>query len=204
MLGRHTSRMSLSVRRGISSGLPLRLHTTPSSLWQQKTAPLMGRTLASAAASPALSTENSTNTPSAVLHRTLKSAPRQVVAGDGHYLIFSDGHKMLDSTCGAAVACIGYNNQRVKKAMVDQIDKFAYANSMFFGHPVGEALAAELVNSTGGVMSKAYVMCSGELSYYPSWLYVPLTSALSARLRGNGHSYQNGSPILYGIEPQAE
>ena len=159
MLGRHTSRMSLSVRRGISSDLPLRLHTTPSRLWQQ-------RTLASAAASPAVSTENSTDTPSAVLHRTLKSAPRQVVKGDGKYLIFSDGHKMLDSTCGAAVACIGYNNERVKKAMVDQIDKFAYANSMFFGHPVGEALAAELVNSTGGVMSKAYVMCSGELSYY--------------------------------------
>lgn len=165
MLGRHTSRMHLRVRRGISS----ELHTPRASgLRPQKTVSPMGRMLASAAASPASSSESSTGNPSAVLHRTLKSAPRQVVSGDGHYLTFSDGHRILDSTCGAAVSCIGYDNQRVKKAMIDQIDKFAYANSMFFGHPIGEALAAELVNSTRGVMSKAYVMCSGESSYYPS------------------------------------
>ncbi|KAH7109766.1 ornithine aminotransferase, partial [Dactylonectria macrodidyma] len=101
------------------------------------------------------------NVPSAVLHRSLKSAPLQVVSGDGKQLTFSKGHKITDTTCGAAVACIGYNNKRVKKAMVEQIDKFAYCNSMFFGHPIGEALAAELVNGTDGVMSKAYIMCSG-------------------------------------------
>lgn len=102
------------------------------------------------------------NMPSAVLHRSLKSEPLQVVSADGRHLTFSNGHQILDTTCGAAVACIGYNNKRVKKAMVEQIDKFAYCNSMFFGHPVGEALAAELVNGTDGVMSKAYIMCSGE------------------------------------------
>ncbi|RJE25084.1 Aminotransferase [Aspergillus sclerotialis] len=162
MLGRSTSKMPLSVGRGIGSQVPLRLHAAPSSrLWQQRTFHQMGRTSASAAASPVPSTADSSEPQSAVLHRTLKSAPRQVTSGDGKYLHFSDGHKILDSTCGAAVACIGYNNQRVKKAMLDQMDKFAYANSMFFGHPIGEELAAELVNGTGGVMSKAYIMCSG-------------------------------------------
>lgn len=130
----------------------------------------MGRTSASAATSPAPSTEDSSEPQSAVLHRTLKSAPRQVISGDGKYLTFSDGHKILDSTCGAAVACIGYNNQRVKKAMVNQMDKFTYANSMFFGHPIGEELAAELVNGTRGVMSKAYIMCSGKVVVPPSAL----------------------------------
>lgn len=85
----------------------------------------------------------------------------QVVEGRDRYLTFSNGHKILDSTCGAAVACIGYGNERVKKAMVDQIDKFAYANSMFFGHPIGEALADELIRGTDGVMSKAYIVGSG-------------------------------------------
>lgn len=99
---------------------------------------------------------------SAVLHRTLKSLPPQIVSANGKYVTFSDGHTIFDTTCGAAVACIGYNNKRVKKAMMDQIDKFSYTNSMFFGHPIGEELATELVNGTQGVMSKAYIMSSGK------------------------------------------
>ncbi|KAK1977674.1 aminotransferase class-III [Colletotrichum cereale] len=98
---------------------------------------------------------------SAVLHRSLKSAPPQIISANGKHLTFSDGRTILDTTCGAAVACIGSNNERVKKAMVEQIDKFAYCNSMFFGHEVGEQLAAEVIQGTGGAMSKAYFMCSG-------------------------------------------
>lgn len=105
---------------------------------------------------------------SAVLHRTLKSAPLQVVAAKGTSVRFSNGQTMEDTTCGAGVACIGYNNERVKNAMVKQIDKFAYCNSMFFGHPIGEELAAELVEGTKGEMSKAYIMCSGECRYQTS------------------------------------
>ncbi|KZL78533.1 aminotransferase (class-III) [Colletotrichum tofieldiae] len=98
---------------------------------------------------------------SAVLHRSLISAPAQVVSANGKCLTFSDGRTILDTTCGAAVACIGSNNERVKRAMVEQIDKFAYCNSMFFGHEIGEQLAAELIRGTDGAMSKAYFMCSG-------------------------------------------
>ncbi|KAK1468139.1 aminotransferase class-III [Colletotrichum cuscutae] len=98
---------------------------------------------------------------SAVLHRSLKSAPPHVVSAKGKHLTFSDGRTILDSTCGAAVACIGSNNERAKKAMVEQIDKFAYCNSMFFGHEIGEKLADELIDGTGGARSKAYIICSG-------------------------------------------
>lgn len=48
--------------------------------------------------------------------------------------------------------------------MVEQIDKFAYCNSMFFGTPIGEQLAANLIEGTMGEMSKAYIMCSGKPS----------------------------------------
>lgn len=111
-----------------------------------------------------LSTINMTNpaATSAVLHRTLKSVPPQVVSANGKHLTFSDGKTILDTTCGAGVACIGYNNERVKRAMADQLDKFAYCNSMFFSHPIGEELATELINGTEGAMSKAYIMCSGQ------------------------------------------
>lgn len=99
---------------------------------------------------------------SAVLHRTLRSAPMQIVSAKGTSIAFSDDHVIEDTTCGAAVACLGHGNERVKQAMIDQIDKFSYCNSMFFGHQVGEELASELVRGTNGAMSKAYIMCSGE------------------------------------------
>ncbi|KAK2000908.1 aminotransferase class-III [Colletotrichum falcatum] len=98
---------------------------------------------------------------SAVLHRSLKSTPPRITSASGKHLNFADGRTILDTTCGAAVSCIGSNNERVKKAMVEQIDKFAYCNSMFFSHEVGEQLANELIRGTGGAMSKAYFMCSG-------------------------------------------
>jgi 4-aminobutyrate aminotransferase-like enzyme len=103
---------------------------------------------------------------SAVLHRSLKSNPLQVVSAKGTNVTFSNGQTMEDTTCGAGVACIGYNNERVKNAMVEQIDKFAYCNSMFFGTPIGEQLAANLIEGTNGEMSKAYIMCSGKCSIH--------------------------------------
>ncbi|WQF89240.1 Putative aminotransferase class-III, pyridoxal phosphate-dependent transferase, major [Colletotrichum destructivum] len=111
--------------------------------------------------SPAVETSKAAPVVSAVLHRSLKKAPPQVVSANGKYLTFADGRTILDTTCGAAVACIGSNNERVKRAMVEQIDKFSYCNSMFFGHEVGEQLATMLIQGTGGAMSKAYFMCSG-------------------------------------------
>ncbi|KAH7171503.1 pyridoxal phosphate-dependent transferase [Dactylonectria macrodidyma] len=90
------------------------------------------------------------------------------------------GRTILDTTCGAAVVCIGYDNLRVKQAMVDQIDKFSYCNSMFFSHPVGEALTAKLVGGTGGVMLRAYIMPSG-------------SEAMEAAM--------NGTSILHGSQP---
>ncbi|TVY82436.1 putative aminotransferase, partial [Lachnellula suecica] len=98
---------------------------------------------------------------SAVIHRSLKSKPLQVSHADGTWVTFSNGQQILDSTCGAAVACLGYKNERVKAAMMAQIDRFSYCNSMFFGTEVGEELAQELVEGTHGQMSKALVMCSG-------------------------------------------
>lgn len=99
----------------------------------------------------------------AVLHPTLKPPPLNVVAARGTTVTFSNGKTIEDTSCGAAVACIGYGNERVKAAMMKQIDEFAYSNSMFYGHPIGEELAAELIRGTNGEMAKVYLMCSGML-----------------------------------------
>lgn len=105
--------------------------------------------------------EHERKSTSAVLHRSLKSDPLQVVSAHGTQVTFSNGQTINDTTCGAGVACIGYDNKRVRQAMVRQIEKFSYCNSMFFSHSVGEAHARELVDGTNGEMTKAYIMSSG-------------------------------------------
>ena len=99
---------------------------------------------------------------SALIHRSLHSPPPQVVSAKGQILTFSDGRQIWDTTCGAAVACLGYGNQRVQQAIIDQTAKFSYVNSMFFGTDVAEQLANEVIRGTGGKMSKAYFLSSGE------------------------------------------
>lgn len=161
MLCRSTSKVPLRAFAGVRSVVEINVATSVRST-RPPSAPAVRAFLTSASFVDGRTDQGGKeNIPSAVLHRSLKDAPLQVVSGDGKYLTFSNGHKIMDTTCGAAVACIGYGNKRVQKAMTEQMDKFAYCNSMFFGHPVGEALAAELVNGTNGVMSKAYIMCSG-------------------------------------------
>jgi hypothetical protein len=137
---------------------------------------------------------------SAVLHRTLKSNPLQVVSANGTNVTFSNGQTMEDTTCGAGVACIGYNNERVKNAMVEQIDKFAYCNSMFFGTPIGEQLAANLIDGTNGEMSKAYIMCSGQCSIHRS-KHGFLTFL---RIRGHGVRHEDGEAVLLRAQPQTD
>lgn len=103
--------------------------------------------------------------PTACLYPTLKPAPLNVVAAKGTTVAFSNGKKIEDTTCGAAVACIGYDNERVKNAMIKQINNFSYSNSLLHGHQIADELAAELIRGTNGEMSKVHLMCSGMLSH---------------------------------------
>ncbi|KAM3554857.1 hypothetical protein MY1884_005911 [Beauveria asiatica] len=119
------------------------------------------RYVSTAAAATPMNHQSAPGAQSAVLHRNIKAPPMQVVDTKGTRIRFSCGHEVEDTTGGAAVACLGHGNKRVRQAMIDQMDKFSYSNSMFFGHQVGEDLATELINGTGGAMAKAYIMSSG-------------------------------------------
>src|ERR1700759_4787725 len=63
---------------------------------------------------------------SSLLYRNIHVAPRHVVASEGSFLMLSDGTTLLDATCGAAVSCLGHNNQGVKEAINRQIDIVSY------------------------------------------------------------------------------
>lgn len=98
---------------------------------------------------------------SAMLHRNLRETPHKVISAHGHYLTLDNGQRILDATGGAAVACIGHGDERVKKALIVQMNEVSYCHSLFFGTTSGEGLAKELIDSTHGHMSKAFIVSSG-------------------------------------------
>ncbi|KAL4900371.1 hypothetical protein BDW74DRAFT_188352 [Aspergillus multicolor] len=98
---------------------------------------------------------------SAVLHRDTRFAPKKAVGGKGSYLFLEDGTKFLDSTGGAAVSCLGHGYEKVAQAIMEQFKKVEYCHTAFFGTDASEELARLLVNSTGGKLSKLFVVSSG-------------------------------------------
>lgn len=99
---------------------------------------------------------------SSILYTKVQTAPPKVVRAEGNCLYTETGTKIFDATCGAAVACIGHNDTRVKDAINRQLDTVAYCYAPFFTTDAAEALATELSASTGGKMSKAFIVSSGK------------------------------------------
>lgn len=100
--------------------------------------------------------------PSSVLYRQLKTANAKIAHSEGVYLFDEHGGKIVDASGGAAVSCIGHNQKRVHKAIVNQLEKVEYAYSYFFTTPVAEELARVLTESTGGHMSRVFIVSSGK------------------------------------------
>ncbi|OJJ45803.1 hypothetical protein ASPZODRAFT_2109043 [Penicilliopsis zonata CBS 506.65] len=97
----------------------------------------------------------------ALLHRSTHAIPKTAVGGQGCYIFLEDGQKFLDSTGGAAVCCLGHGNKNVQQAMIAQINQLSYCHTAFFGTQASEDLARFLVDSTGGKMTKVFVISSG-------------------------------------------
>jgi len=98
---------------------------------------------------------------SAVLYANLSDEPPKAVSSNGCWITSSDGLDVFDASSGAAVACIGHNNPRVKAAVMRQLDNIAYCYAPFFTTEPVEKLARELSDSTGGQMSRTFIVSSG-------------------------------------------
>lgn len=123
-----------------------------------------------ASATPAtvgeVKSNSTTNDNSAVLYHQLLQKPLNIVGGRGSYLITDDGLEILDATCGAAVSCLGHSDKRVHDAIVEQLQKIPYCYSMYFTNSAAESLSKILVDSTGGKMSRAFIVSSGSSIFY--------------------------------------
>lgn len=101
-----------------------------------------------------------------LLYKNFERHPAALVeSGNGIFLNTSDGRQILDATSGAAVACLGYDNQEVQAAMSRQMTNVAYCHPGFYKTKSAEDLADFLVESTQGQMSKA-VLCGSGMCFY--------------------------------------
>lgn len=96
-----------------------------------------------------------------VFPRHTKSNPATAVAGDGVYVIDADGKRYLDGCGGAAVSCLGHNNEVVREAVKAQLDKLAWAHTSFFTSEPAEQLADMLIERAPTGIDRVYFVSGG-------------------------------------------
>lgn len=132
---------------------------------------------------------------SAVLYRNLNTRFSSLLRGKGLFLELDNGLSVIDASGGAAVACIGHGDERVRDAIVAQLDKVAYCSTLFYTADVCEKLCQELVSSTQGHMSRAYIVSSGKLCVGISD-ETQAADVISKRIRGHGGCDEAGTAVL--------
>ena len=83
------------------------------------------------------------------------------VAGDGCWIIDSDGKRYLDGSGGAAVSCLGHSDAGVRAAIHEQLDKLAFAHTGFFTSEAAEHLADLLVDEAPAGIDRVYLGAGG-------------------------------------------
>ncbi|MCL5267247.1 MAG: acetylornithine/succinylornithine family transaminase [Bacteroidetes bacterium] len=66
------------------------------------------------------------------LLQTYKRLPIEVDHADGVYIYGKDGKRYLDFLGGIAVNALGYNNARVKAAIMAQVNRYLHMSNMFY------------------------------------------------------------------------
>lgn len=101
--------------------------------------------------------------PSALLQRSFTKDYPEATGGDGVYIERSDGSRVMDGCCGAAVSCLGHSDQEVIDAIVKQAQSMPFIHGSFFTNQPAEDLAQHLIGVSGGAFSNAVFMSSGSL-----------------------------------------
>ena len=84
--------------------------------------------------------------------------PVAMVGGDGARLIDADGNRYIDFVGGIAVSSLGYNHQRLTRAIQDQAGRILHTSNIFWNEP-SVRLAEQLVQHSFG--DRVYFSNSG-------------------------------------------
>jgi len=96
-----------------------------------------------------------------VFQRQISAKMPTAVAGDGVYLIDSQGNRYLDASGGAAVSCLGHNDRDVIEAIKAQVDELAFAHTAFFTSAPAEELADLLIDAAPDGIAMVYFLSGG-------------------------------------------
>lgn len=84
------------------------------------------------------------------------------VGASGHFMLILDGRQIYDASGGAAVSCLGPGpNERIIRAVYEQMLQGAYINPSTMEYPVIKSCAERLVATTNGEMVSARFYSSG-------------------------------------------
>ncbi len=96
-----------------------------------------------------------------IFGRTTSGQMPTAVKGEGCYIIDSDGKRYFDGSGGAAVSCLGHSNERVKRAISDQLLNLDFAHTGFFTSEPAEALADVLIENAPEGIDRVYLVSGG-------------------------------------------
>jgi adenosylmethionine-8-amino-7-oxononanoate aminotransferase len=96
-----------------------------------------------------------------VFHRHTHATLPTVAAGEGPWLIDSEGRRYLDASGGAAVSSLGHNHPAVVRALHEQLDRIAFAHTAFFTNEPMERLATELTAAAPAGIDRAWFTSGG-------------------------------------------
>ncbi|MEM6381263.1 MAG: aspartate aminotransferase family protein [Pseudomonadota bacterium] len=96
-----------------------------------------------------------------VFPRHTKSDLPVAAAGDGPFLIDTDGKRYLDACGGAAVSCLGHSDEALRQSIHEQVDRLAYAHTGFFTSEPAERLAERLSGLAPGSLNRVYFVSGG-------------------------------------------
>jgi adenosylmethionine-8-amino-7-oxononanoate aminotransferase len=96
-----------------------------------------------------------------LVHRSLRADPPLAVRGEGIWLHEANGHRVMDGSGGAAVACLGHGHPHVLGAMRAQMERLTYAHTALYSCESAERLADMLVGHAPGGLTHAYFVSSG-------------------------------------------
>lgn len=99
--------------------------------------------------------------PTRLIQRSFHAEAPVAVRGEGIWLEAEDGHRVMDASGGAAVACLGHGHPKVLEAMRRQTERLAYAHTALFSCESAERLAETLVGHEPGGLAHAYFVSSG-------------------------------------------
>lgn len=96
-----------------------------------------------------------------VFHRHCHHTLPVIERGEGMYLFDKQGKQYLDACGGAAVSNLGHSHQAVKQAMLEQIERVAFAHTGFFTSESSEQLAELICQRMPNQFNHVYLVSGG-------------------------------------------